>query len=114
GGGCGKCYEDIAAIIARVRGEMRDGKAEKPKEKPMTNIEKIKLIEDTINREIRPALRQDGGDLDLIDVEGNRVKVSFRGSCAHCPMAQFTMKQVVESKLKEFVAADLVVEEVLP
>ena len=80
----------------------------------MTNIERIKLVEETINREIRPALRQDGGDLELIDVDGNKVIVSFRGACAHCPMAQFTMAQVVQAKLREFVSDDIVVEEVQP
>ena len=73
----------------------------------MTNLEKIRLIEETIEREIRPLLRQDGGDIELIDVQGARVVVSLRGMCAHCQVAQFTLKDVVQAKLREFVAEDL-------
>lgn len=113
GGGCGGCHGEIAEIIARVRGESTPAPVQEPEgEKRMTNIEKIRLIEETIEREIRPALRQDGGDIELIDVDGDRVQVAFRGHCAGCPMAQFTMQQVVQAKLREFVSDDLILEEV--
>ena len=78
----------------------------------MTNIQKIQLIQETINEQIRPALRADGGDIDLLDVEGNNVLVAFRGMCAQCKMAEFTMKDVVQARLREFVSNDLTVEEV--
>jgi len=112
GGACGGCHKDIERIIARIQGEPIAEESCETKGERMTNIEKMKRIEETIEREIRPALQQDGGDLDLIDVEGDRVKVAFRGSCAHCPMAQFTMQQVVQAKLREFVSEDLILEEV--
>jgi len=114
GGGCGGCRQEIAKIISRVRG--RPVQVEQPPrvQKRMTNIQKIKLIEETIKREIRPALQQDGGDIELIDVEGNRVLVAFRGTCAQCPVAGFTMKNVVEAPLREFVSDDLIVEEAKP
>jgi len=38
--------------------------------------------------------------------------VALRGMCARCQVAQFTLKDVVEAKLREFVSPDLVVEEV--
>jgi NifU-like protein len=44
-------------------------------------------------------------------VEGNKVIVAFRGMCAQCRLADFTMKDVVEAKLREFVSEDLYVEE---
>ena len=50
----------------------------------------------------------------LIDVEGARVLVSFRGACAKCPTAEFTIKTVVEPKLREFVADDICVEVIEP
>jgi len=111
GGACGACHDDIQSIIDRVQAEMMTA-SEPSGEKRMTNIEKIKLIEETIEREIRPALRQDGGDIELIDVAENKVMVSLRGACAQCPMASFTMKSVVEEKLRQFVSEDLIVEEV--
>ncbi len=109
GGGCGKCHDTIQEIIDRVNGAQVDKPA---KPKPLTNIQKIKLIEETLEREIKPALMQDGGDIQLIDVDGNRVVVKLKGRCASCAMSQITLKDYVESKLKELVAKELVVEEV--
>ena len=76
----------------------------------MTNIRRIRLIEETLEREIRPALQKDGGNIELIDVIGNRVVVALRGMCSNCQGPHFTLKDVVESKLREFVTPDIVVE----
>ena len=114
GGGCGGCQPEIAKIIARVHGMAVVAEPAKPVKKALTMLQKIKLIEETIEKNIRPMLRQDGGNIDLIDVEGNRVLVAFRGACAQCRMAEVTMKDVVQAQLREFVSEDLVVEEVKP
>ncbi len=107
GGGCGGCHDDIRQIIERVRAEV------KPVVRPkISNIQKIKMIEETIEREIRPSLKNDGGDIDLIDVVGNRVLVATRGACATCKAADITLKHFVEQKLRDLVSPDLVVEEV--
>ncbi len=112
GGGCGGCKGEIAKIIARVLGTPVAVEKAPAVKKPLTNIQKIRLIEETIDNEIRPMLKQDGGDIELIDVDGSLVKVSLRGACAQCRMAQFTMKDVVQAKLREFVTDEIVVEEV--
>jgi NifU-like protein len=115
GGGCGKCKRDIAQIVERIKAERlaEEKKAgNKAPSRKLTVIEKIRLIEQTIDREIRPMLKNDGGDIELIDVEGSRVKVALRGMCAGCHVAQFTLKDVVEVKLREFVSSDLTVEEI--
>jgi NifU-like protein len=112
GGGCESCHPKIEAIIDKVWGE----KETKPvlvkpaKGGKLTNIQRMRLIEETLEREIKPALRQDGGDLELIDIEGSKVLVALRGTCSFCPSADFTLKQYVEAKLREFVADDLSVE----
>ncbi|HOK95173.1 MAG TPA: Fe-S cluster assembly protein NifU [Anaerohalosphaeraceae bacterium] len=111
GGGCGGCRERIAELIQEVRGERPLPPMSPAKPARLTNIQKIQLIQQTINEQIRPALRADGGDIDLIDVEGNKVIVAFRGMCAQCRMAEYTMKDVVEARLKEYVSGDLYVEE---
>jgi NifU-like protein len=112
GGGCGKCKPDIEKIMGRVRA-MRPAPAAAPAAPPpkMTNIQKIKLIGETLEREVRPRLKRDGGDIELIDVQGDRVIVAFRGLCAGCQVAPFTLKEVVEKTLREFVSRELVVEE---
>ena len=53
--------------------------------------------------EIAKHLQADGGDVELVAIEGNVVKVKLTGACASCPMAQMTLKGVVEAKLKEAV-----------
>ena len=50
---------------------------------------------------IRPALQADGGDVELVDVEGGVVKVALKGACAGCPVATMTLKQGIERILKE-------------
>ncbi len=115
GGGCGKCKGDIEKLLEKARQERLEAERKAGAKAPvrkLTVIEKIRLIEQTIEKEIRPLLKRDGGDIELIDVEGNRVKVALRGMCAGCQVAHFTLKDVVEVKLKEFVSSDLVVEEV--
>ena len=110
GGGCGNCHDEIRQIIDRVRAEMRTELKPTAAAK-MTNIQKIRKIEETLDREIRPSLRHDGGDIELIDVIGNRVIVAVRGACAVCKASESTLKQFVEVKLRELVSPDLTVEE---
>jgi len=50
--------------------------------------------------EIRPLLQGDGGDIELVAIEGGVVKVRLRGACAGCPGAQMTLKMAVERRLK--------------
>ena len=109
GGGCGKCHEGIQAIIDRVLGRPVQIQ---PMPKKLTNIQKIRLIEETLEREIKPALHHDGGDIELVDVDGDRVLVKLRGTCASCNKSQITLKDCVEAKLRELVTPGLVVEEV--
>ncbi len=113
GGGCGGCQGEIEKIIEKIQGEkVKDATATKPRRGPkLTNIQKIQLIQQTINEQIRPALRAHGGNVELIDVDGNKVIVAFRGMCAQCMLAEYTMKDLVEARLKEFVSEDLFVEE---
>jgi Fe-S cluster biogenesis protein NfuA len=50
---------------------------------------------------IRPALRADGGDIELIDVVDGVVRVRLTGACGGCPMSQITLKMGVEKVLKQ-------------
>ncbi len=112
GGGCGGCKGEIEKIIEKIQGAKIDIPASVPhKAGKLTNIQKIQLVQQTINEQIRPALRAHGGNIELIDVEGNKVIVAFRGMCARCRLTEFTMKDVVEAKLREFVTEELFVEE---
>ncbi len=113
GGGCGGCHGEIEKMIEKIQPvEIKQAPVTVARRAgKLTNIQKIQLIQQTINEQIRPALRAHGGNIELIDVEGNKVVVAFRGMCAQCRLADFTMKDVVEAKLKEFVSEQLFVEE---
>lgn len=109
GGGCGNCHDSIQEIIDTILGTERPAKKKVP---VLTNLQKIKLIEESIEREINPNLKKDAGSLELVDVDGNRVMVRFGGSCASCVKSPITLKHYVESRLRELVAPELEVEEV--
>jgi Fe-S cluster biogenesis protein NfuA len=63
----------------------------------MTIEEKVREIVE----QIRPHLMMDGGDIELVGMEGNKVKVRLKGACAGCPASQITLKQGVERIIKE-------------
>lgn len=54
---------------------------------------------------IRPALQADGGDVELVDVDGGVVKVRLTGACGGCPMASITLKNGIEALLKDEIPA---------
>lgn len=63
-------------------------------------IERTK-VEKIIDEHIRPILNADGGDIKLIDIKEDIVKVQLTGACGSCPMSQMTLRQGVERMLKE-------------
>jgi NifU-like protein len=113
GGGCRQCHPRIQEILDMVY-PAAEPAVPRPATAKLTNIQKMKLIEETFEKEIRPMLKADGGDIELIDVEGDRVVVSLRGMCSSCNSSAFTLKKYIEPKLKEFVSPDLYLEEVKP
>ncbi|MCU0847026.1 MAG: Fe-S cluster assembly protein NifU [Spirochaetes bacterium] len=109
GGACGSCIpriEDIISDELKKFAESADRPAEK---KPLTNIKRLQLVEDTIANVIRPELQKDGGNIDLVDIDGKKVYVALRGSCANCRLSDLTLKNFVEDKLREFVEDDMLV-----
>ena len=108
GGGCGSCIPAIEAILKDMW--FIKPVQEKPSApKKLTNLQKIALIQDIIEKEIRPRLQADGGDLELIDIDGNRVTIGLRAMCVGCLMGDVTVKGI-ESKLRELVSKDITVE----
>lgn len=59
-------------------------------------------VEELIQK-IRPNLLADGGDIELIDVTDNVVRVKLTGACGTCPMSQMTLKLGVERVLKDHI-----------
>ncbi len=63
----------------------------------------VETVEQKVQKalaEIKPQIQADGGDIDLVAIEGTTVKVKLRGACSGCPMAAMTLKQGVERIIK--------------
>lgn len=96
GGGCGQCKGEIEKILKDYWAE-----AEHKSFARMTVVEKIKMIEKVLAEEVNPKLKADGGWIEMVDVEGSKVKLRFLGMCHGCPSSSATLKNVVEKELKE-------------
>jgi NifU-like protein len=107
GGGCGLCIPEIEEILKDMR-SVREIKERPVEKKKLTNIQKMALIQDVLEREIRPRLQADGGDLDLVDIEGSRVIVGLRGMCVDCPSGSMTIKGI-EARLRDITGQDITV-----
>ncbi|WP_427160134.1 Fe-S cluster assembly protein NifU [Aliinostoc sp. HNIBRCY26] len=124
GGGCGSCLAKIDDIIKDVKEKNAvtnlNTNSANPAEKipnfgqkrPLTNVQKIALIQKVLDEEVRPVLIADGGDVELYDLDGDIVKVVLQGACGSCASSTATLKIAVESRLRDRVSPTLVVEAV--
>lgn len=115
GGGCEKCHDEITKIIKHVF--LEADKEAKKEQKPtpfdtLTNIQKINRVMEFLDKNIRPTLKKDGGDLELIDLDNNIVFLKLLGHCSGCIGAASTMRDFVEKKLKEELSPKLMVREI--
>lgn len=78
------------------------------KRKEKTMKEKVEAVLERI----RPVLQSDGGDVELIDVVNGVVKVKLTGACGACPMSIMTLKNGIETALKEEIPEVVSVESV--
>ena len=96
GGACGRCQGKIKAILDNIN-------SEKPKQENLTKTQLIIKINNIIEKYISPELRKDGGDIELIDVEDNKIKVKLSGKCQLCNRSQLTLTHFVEATLREHI-----------
>ncbi|MEM7248214.1 MAG: NifU family protein [Acidobacteriota bacterium] len=59
-------------------------------------------VEEALER-IRPALRADGGDVELLEVDGSIARVKMVGACGGCPMSDMTLRAGIEAAVVEVV-----------
>ena len=101
GGGCSACHEKIEDVLIAVNGRLYNSEP-KPKKVPagmlnatpvklpLTNYQRIRKIEDTLEA-IRPTLQRDHGDVTLIEVDGRKIYVTLSGACQCCQMESATL-----------------------
>lgn len=117
GGGCESCHEKIEEVLAQVHGLEPIARA--PATKPvtisapvsiqplkpstpapvasggMTLVQKIQKISAVID-DMRPQFQMDGGDIQLVDVDGDTVSVAMSGACMGCQMSGITISGIQE------------------
>lgn len=72
----------------------------KPDEEDSAELKKIKEI---LEKDIQPAVAMDGGYIDFVSYENGIVYLDLQGACSGCPSSSFTLKQGIETRLKQFV-----------
>ncbi len=92
---CQRCKENIENILKKY--------VIKDKKEKLNPVQKIIKINNVVEEIIAPELKKDFGDIELINVEGNNVTVKLKGHCSTCANAKLTLKNFVETKLKELV-----------
>ena len=100
GGACGKCKGLIQDIIDTYYKKEEESKKD---EQTLSPAQKILKINKIIESQISPELQKDGGDITLVDIDGNKVLVKLRGKCSGCRNSHLTLKAFVESTLRETV-----------
>jgi NifU-like protein len=102
GGACGNCKMLIQEVLDKYY------KPEQTKEKiKLTQTQKILKINNIFESQIASELRKDGGDIELIDVKGNKVYVKLKGCCSKCKNSVMTLKNFVEATLRESLGEEI-------
>ncbi|PZV26455.1 MAG: hypothetical protein DCF12_09515 [Snowella sp.] len=68
---------------------------------------------ETVLDEMRPYLMADGGNVEVVELDGPIVKVRLQGACGSCPSSTMTLKMGLERKLREMIPEIAEVEQVL-
>jgi Fe-S cluster biogenesis protein NfuA len=67
---------------------------------------------ETVLDELRPYLMADGGNVELVEIEGPIVKLRLNGACGSCPSSTYTLKLGIERKLREVIPEVAEIEQV--
>lgn len=112
GGGCSSCHEQIEELLARIA---KDRKAKVQAEAPapakatapaprwaaMTMPQRVKRVEAVIEK-VRPQLRVDHGDAELVEIIDKTIYISLQGACHGCSMEHATLGGIQQRVLEEF------------
>ena len=68
---------------------------------------------ETVLDELRPYLMSDGGNVEVVELDGPVVRVRLQGACGSCPSSMMTLKMGIERRLREFIPEISEVEQVV-
>ena len=115
GGGCSSCHH-VPGGLQDILDQVWEGQsasasagpiqlpvlqASKPVDPEFSPYQFAKRVEKVLEEYIRPALRADGGDVEIMDIKGTLVYCALKGACAGCMGATQTMKMLIERTLKD-------------
>lgn len=131
GGGCTDCHHDIGDLLRDCWDKIERGEAPEIKDDGLIQLDTIptagepstaehdaedqatiERIRELMDNDISVALRNDGGDIEFVRLQGNQVFVRLTGACAACRASDATIQGYVQAQLREFVREDLEVVEV--
>jgi Fe-S cluster biogenesis protein NfuA len=78
-------------------------------------MQTMELTTDNVEKvldDLRPYLMSDGGNVELVEIEGPIVKLRLQGACGSCPSSAMTLKMGIERRLREFIPEIVEVEQV--
>jgi NifU-like protein len=111
GGGCTSCHEKIEEILGRIN-EMRrehfevapDARAPATTKKRFTDLSIIQRVRrvDAVIQKIRPAIKADHGDIELVEIDDKTIYVNMLGACQGCAMEQATLGGIQQKLIEEF------------
>ena len=78
----------------------------------MTSTQLVLKVNKVIETLVAPELQKDGGDIELVDIQGYKVMVKLFGRCSACKNSLVTLKNFVETTLKEKVNKEIEVVQV--
>jgi Fe-S cluster biogenesis protein NfuA len=74
----------------------------------LTNENVEKVLDD-----LRPYLMSDGGNVELVEIDGPVVRLRLQGACGSCPSSTMTLRMGIERRLREFIPEIVEVEQVM-
>ncbi len=78
-----------------------------------TTLELNAVNVETVLDELRPYLMADGGNVELVEIDGPIVRLRLQGACGTCPSSTYTLKLGIERKLQEMIPEVAEVEQVI-
>jgi len=109
GGGCSSCHEKIEELLAHLQTRRSEKlavaedvapAAPAPRWSKLTLPQRVKRVE-TIIEKIRPQLRADHGDVELVEIDGKTIYVSLLGACHGCAMEHATLGGIQQKLIEE-------------
>src|SRR5208337_4161356 len=110
GGGCTSCHERIEEILDQIQArrsehlekqEVECPPARSPRWSELTMPQRVRRVEAIIER-MRPQLRADHGDIELVEIGGKAIYVSMLGACRGCGQESATLGALQQKLIEEF------------